>query len=123
MYRCAGTAGVALHFNMYAGIVDDDGNCIIKFRIKLGFDVVFIIVEFYSNNPAAKLINVSAFRGVWAFILAVDSEHPTWFLRVPSECGQASIWHVQDIALGQGVCGALVTDKDIVGVRLIDFAS
>jgi len=53
----------------------------------------------------------------------INPENQAEFLRVPSEYGQASTWHVQDIALGQGVCSALVTDKDIVGVRLMDLAS
>jgi 4'-phosphopantetheinyl transferase len=56
-------------------------------------------------------------------LCVVNPENQTEFLRVPAECGEASIWHVQDLELGTGICSALVTDKDIVGVRLIDFAS
>jgi len=53
----------------------------------------------------------------------INPENQAEFLRVPSEYGRASTWHVQDIALGQGVCSALVADKDIVEVRLIELAS
>lgn len=49
----------------------------------------------------------------------INPENSTEFLRVPAECGQASIWHVEDIDLGRGVCSALVTDKDVVGGRRI----
>ena len=51
----------------------------------------------------------------------INPENPTEFLRVPKDCGEASAWHVRDIDLGQGVCGALVADKAIIGVRLIDW--
>lgn len=56
-------------------------------------------------------------------LCVVNPENPAGFLRVPAECGETSTWHVEDIDLGPDVCSALVTDKDIVGVRLIDFAS
>lgn len=62
---------MALHFNIYAGILIDDGNGIIEFTVILGFDAAFVVVEFNINNPAAELVNVSAFWGVQAFILAV----------------------------------------------------
>ena len=51
----------------------------------------------------------------------VNPEDQAGFLRVPADYGQASIWHAVDIALGQGVCAALVTDKDIVETKLIEF--
>lgn len=50
----------------------------------------------------------------------INPENQAEFLRVPADCGQASTWHVLDIALGQGVCSALVTDKNVIGVRVID---
>jgi 4'-phosphopantetheinyl transferase len=50
----------------------------------------------------------------------INPENQTEFLRVPASCGLASTWHVLDIALGQDVCSAFVTDKAINGVRLID---
>jgi 4'-phosphopantetheinyl transferase len=53
----------------------------------------------------------------------VNPENPTGFLRVPAECGLASSWQVLDMDLGQGVFSALVADKDIVGVRIIDLES
>lgn len=53
----------------------------------------------------------------------INPENQVGFLRVPAGCGLPSMWHVLDLALGQGVCSALVTDKKIVGVRLIDWES
>ncbi len=53
----------------------------------------------------------------------INPENQAEFLRVPVDYGQASTWHALDIALGQGICSALVTDKDIVEVRLIDLES
>ena len=50
----------------------------------------------------------------------INPENPTEFLRVPENCGQASAWHVLDIDLGAGVCSALVADKEIAEVRLMD---
>lgn len=50
----------------------------------------------------------------------ISPENQNTFLRVPADYGQAAMWRVLDMALGQGVCSALVTDKNIVGVKLID---
>jgi 4'-phosphopantetheinyl transferase len=46
----------------------------------------------------------------------INPENQAEFLRVPAEYGQASMWHALDITLGQGVCCAIVTDKDIVEI-------
>ena len=51
----------------------------------------------------------------------INPESPSEFLRVPANCGQASEWHVQDLVLEPELCSALVTDKNAVAVRLIDF--
>lgn len=51
----------------------------------------------------------------------VNPENPTELLRVPELCGDASAWHVLDIELGEGVCGAVVTDKKLAVIRLMDF--
>ncbi|HEY8098847.1 MAG TPA: 4'-phosphopantetheinyl transferase superfamily protein [Methylobacter sp.] len=61
--------------------------------------------------------------GLGLNLCVVNPENPAVFLRVPAGCGQTSIWHAQDLDLGQGVCSALVADKDIVGVRFIGFES
>jgi 4'-phosphopantetheinyl transferase len=53
----------------------------------------------------------------------INPENQTEFLRVPAGYGPASTWHVLDIALGQGACSALVTDKDGFEVRLIELAA
>ena len=41
----------------------------------------------------------------------INPENPAEFLRVPVKCGAASAWHVLDIELEEGICGALVADK------------
>lgn len=53
----------------------------------------------------------------------INPENQAEFLRVPADCGPPSTWHVQDIALGGSVCSALVADKDIVDVGLIEWES
>lgn len=53
----------------------------------------------------------------------INPENQAVFLRVPAGYGQASIWHGLDIALGQGFCSSLVTDKDFAEVRLNKFES
>jgi 4'-phosphopantetheinyl transferase len=50
-------------------------------------------------------------------LCVINPENQTEFLRVPADCGPALTWQVRDIALGQGVCGAIVTDKDDFEVR------
>lgn len=52
----------------------------------------------------------------------INPENQTGFLKVPDNCGQASTWHALDIAVGEDVCSALVTDKYFDSVRLIDFS-
>ena len=52
----------------------------------------------------------------------INPENPTEFLRVPDNCGKASMWHVLDIDLGEGICSALVADKDLAGVKQMDFS-
>jgi len=42
---------------------------------------------------------------------------------VPDNCGQASEWRVQDIVLGEGICGAVVADKKFSVIGLMDFAA
>ncbi len=56
-------------------------------------------------------------------LCVINPENQAEFLRVPEDCGQASTWHVQDIALAQDICGALVVDKNIVGVKLMDLGA
>ena len=51
----------------------------------------------------------------------INPENPTELLRVPDNCGKASVWHVLDIDLGEGIYSALVADKAFAGVRLMDF--
>jgi 4'-phosphopantetheinyl transferase len=50
----------------------------------------------------------------------INPVSPTEFLRVPDKCGQASAWHVLDIDLGQETSCAVVADKEIATVSLID---
>ena len=51
----------------------------------------------------------------------INPKNPAEFLRVPDNCGQASVWHVQDIDLGEGIFSALVADKKFSLIRLMDF--
>lgn len=83
------------------------------------------LLEFYRFWTRKEAFVKATGRGIALGVnhCVIDPENPTGFLRVPVGCGEASVWHVQDIALGQGVCSALVMDKAIVGVRLIGFAS
>jgi len=83
------------------------------------------IAEFYRFWTRKEAFVKATGRGIGLGLnrCVVNPENPTGFLRVPADCGQASMWHVLDIAVGQGVCSALVTDKDIVGVRLIELES
>lgn len=83
------------------------------------------IPEFYRFWTRKEAFVKATGRGIGLGLnhCVINLENQTEFLRVPADCGQASTWHVQDIALGQGVCSALVTDKDIVGVRLLDLDS
>ncbi|TAN66803.1 MAG: 4'-phosphopantetheinyl transferase superfamily protein [Methylobacter sp.] len=53
----------------------------------------------------------------------INPEKPVEFLRVPVTYGQASLWHVLDMDLGQGTCSALVTDKAVVEVKLMHLKS
>ena len=52
----------------------------------------------------------------------INPENPAEFLRVPDNCGHSSVWHVQDIDLGEGIFSALVADKKFSLIRLMDFA-
>jgi len=51
----------------------------------------------------------------------INPDNPTEFLRVPDNCGKASAWHVQDIDVGEGIFSALVADKKLSHIRLMDF--
>ena len=83
------------------------------------------ILEFYRFWTRKEAFVKATGRGIGLGLnrCVINPENQAEFLRVPADYGQASTWHVQDIALGQGVCSALVTDKDIVDVRLMDLAS
>ena len=50
----------------------------------------------------------------------INPGQPTAFLRVPDICGQASAWRVLDIDLGQEISCAVVADKEIAAVSLMD---
>jgi len=52
----------------------------------------------------------------------VNPANPTEFLRVPAKCGKASEWNLLDIDLGEGICSALVVDKKLSVIKLMDFA-
>lgn len=80
------------------------------------------IPEFYRFWTRKEAFVKATGRGIGLGLnrCVINPENQAGFLRVPADYGQASTWHALDIALGQDVCSVLVTDKDIVGVRLID---
>ena len=51
----------------------------------------------------------------------INPENPAELLRVPDNCGHSSVWHVQDIDLGEGIFSALVADKKFSLIRLMEF--
>lgn len=73
-------------------------------------------VEFYRFWTRKEALAKATGRGIAIGLnqCVVNPEHQDAFLRVPAVCGLASTWQVLDIAVGQGECCALVTDKDIV---------
>ncbi len=79
------------------------------------------IPEFYRYWTRKEAFVKATGRGIALGLdcCVINPERQTEFLRVPPGYGPASVWHVLDLALGQGVCSALVTDKAIVGVRLM----
>ncbi len=83
-------------------------------------DPVFLLYRFWTRKEA--LVKATG-RGIalGLNLCVVNPENQAELLRVPADCGSASTWRVLDIALGQDVCGALVTDKDGFEVRLIHF--
>jgi len=83
------------------------------------------IPEFYRYWTRKEAFVKATGRGIALGLnhCVINPENQTEFLRVPAGCGQTSTWHVQDMELGQGVCSALVTDKDRVEVRLIALES
>jgi 4'-phosphopantetheinyl transferase len=52
----------------------------------------------------------------------LNPEYPHTFLAVPASCGLASDWHSRDIAVGEGMCAALVADKAIATMTLKSYS-
>ncbi|OTE96514.1 4-phosphopantetheinyl transferase [Crenothrix sp. D3] len=50
---------------------------------------------------------------------AINPDKPQSFLAVPANCGLASDWQYRDIAIGEGICAALVANKTIATVKII----
>jgi 4'-phosphopantetheinyl transferase len=80
--------------------------------------------EFYRFWTRKEAFVKATGRGIGLGLIncVINPEKPTEFLRVPDNYGLASVWHVLDIDLGEGICSALVADKDFVRVRLKNFA-
>jgi 4'-phosphopantetheinyl transferase len=80
------------------------------------------VMEFYRFWTRKEAFVKATGRGIGLGLhrCVVNPENQAEFLRVPADYGQASSWHALDIDLGPGVCSALVTDKKIAGVRLVD---
>lgn len=79
-------------------------------------------VEFYRFWTRKEAFVKATGRGIALGLnhCVINPENPTGFLRVPAEYGEASTWHVEDIDLGAGLCSALVTDKGIAEIQLIE---
>lgn len=79
-------------------------------------------VEFYRFWTRKEAFVKAIGRGIALGLnqCVINPESPVEFLRVPAGCGQALLWHVLDVDLGQGACSALVADKDIGKVKLIN---
>ncbi len=82
-------------------------------------------VEFYRFWTRKEAFVKATGRGIALGLkrCVINPENQSRFLRVPADCGQAVMWYVLDMALGQDVCSALVTDKNVAGVKLMDLAS
>lgn len=50
----------------------------------------------------------------------INPENPMKFLRIPKVCGNISEWYLHDIDLGLDVCSALVTNKKISNISLVN---
>jgi 4'-phosphopantetheinyl transferase len=48
----------------------------------------------------------------------VNPDNPQQFLAIPAVCGLASDWQCQDIALGEGICAAVVANKAISTIMM-----
>lgn len=82
-------------------------------------------VEFYRFWTRKEAFVKAIGRGIALGLnqCVINPENPVEFLRVPAGCGQALLWHALDVDLGQGVCSAVVVDKDIGKVKLMNFDS
>lgn len=83
------------------------------------------ISEFYRFWTRKEAFVKATGRGIALGLhhCVINPDNQTGFLRVPECCGEASAWHVEDIDAGQGVCSALVTDKGVAELQLIELGS
>jgi 4'-phosphopantetheinyl transferase len=81
------------------------------------------VTEFYRFWTRKEAFVKATGRGIGLGLnrCVVNPENPARFLRVPADCGPAALWHVLDMVLDPAVCSALVTNKECVEVRLIDW--
>lgn len=49
---------------------------------------------------------------------AINPNNPQSFLAVPTNCGVASDWQCRDIAIDEGICAAVVANKEIAGIKI-----
>lgn len=52
----------------------------------------------------------------------INSENFAEFLRVPELCGQPTAWHILDVDLEGDICSAVVADKPLSVIKLMDYA-
>lgn len=82
------------------------------------------IPEFYRFWTRKEAFVKATGRGIALGLnhCVINPVKPTAFLRVPPECGRFSQWQALDINLGQGLCAAIVADKPIAGIRMMNLA-
>lgn len=83
------------------------------------------VIEFYRFWTRKEAFVKATGRGIGLGLnhCVINPESQSKFLRIPVEYGPVSTWHALDIALGQDICSALVTDKLIAGVRIMELAT
>lgn len=56
-------------------------------------------------------------------LCVIDPQNQKTFLRVPVDYGPAIKWHVHDLVLAQEHCSALVADKALMNIRMVELDS
>jgi 4'-phosphopantetheinyl transferase len=78
------------------------------------------IREFYRFWTRKEAFVKATGRGIGLGLrhCVINPENPSKLLDIPSECGRASHWTIQDIQLGKSFCAAVATNKKQINVRV-----